>query len=163
MTASDIAAWWGAGIATIVLVWDIYKWATSGARLVIRTQPNMQEAGDQSEAKNVLIEVVNRGDKLTTLTHLAFYNYKTIFHRLVRRRHPHAGVVPRPGGPGLPFELEPGKRWVGLVEQEAVFDQHKDGLVFAVIAHSGSSREQLHPVRRPDSSNKRFRSWLRTI
>lgn len=148
MTASDIAAWWGAGIATIVLGWDIYKWTTSGPRLAVKVQPNMQETGDPSETKNILVEVVNRGDKLTTLTHLAFYSYKTILHRLARRRNAHVGLVPRPGGPGLPFELEPGKRWVGLVEQDAVFSQHKDGLIFAVIVHSGSNSEQLYPVKR---------------
>jgi hypothetical protein len=149
MEASDIAAWWGAGLATIVLGWDIYKWFTSGARLFVKVQPNMQEVGDPRETKNILVEVVNRGDKLTTLTHLAFYSYKNRFYRLIRRRNPHVGIVPRPGGPGLPFELEPGKRWAGLVEQDAVFAEHKDGLVFAVIVHSGSSKELLFPVTRP--------------
>ncbi|UJJ51997.1 MULTISPECIES: hypothetical protein [Rhodanobacter] len=150
MTASDIAAWWGASIATAVLGWDIYKWATSGKRLSVRAQPNMQEAGDRSDTKNILVEVINRGGKLTTLTHLAFYSYKSIFHRLARKRNQHVGLVPRPGGgQGLPYELEPGKRWCGLVEQAAVFAEHQSGLVYAVIVHSGSNRELLIPVRRP--------------
>lgn len=149
MTASDIAAWWGAGVATTVLGWDIYKWVISGPRLTVKAQPNMQETGDPHETKNILVEVVNRGDKLTTLTHLAFYSYKTIFHRLARRRNPRVGIAPHPGGSGLPFELEPGKRWIGLVEQNGVFAEHKDGLVYAVVVHSGSNKEQLYPVKRP--------------
>ncbi len=149
MTASDIAAWWGASIATAVLGWDIYKWAISGKHLSVRVQPNMQLAGEQSGTKNILVEVVNRGGKLTTLTHLAFYSYKSIFHRLLRKRNKHIGIVPYPGGQGLPYELEAGKRWNGLVEQDAVFAEHRDGLVYAVIAHSGSNRELLTPVKRP--------------
>jgi hypothetical protein len=148
MTPSDIAAWWGAGIATIVLGWDIYKWVTTGVRLVVKAQPNMQESGDSSETKKILVEVVNRGDKLTTLTHLAFYSYKTAFHRLARRSSS-VGFVAHPGGIGLPFELEPGKVWLGLVNQNTVFSQHKDKYIFAVIIHSGSNKELLCRVRHP--------------
>jgi len=150
MTASDIAAWWGASVATALLGWDVYKWATSGRRLSVRAQCNMQEAGDKSGTKNIFVEVVNRGGKLTTLTHLAFYSYKSIFHRIVRKQNSHIGLVPNPGGPGLPYELEPGKRWCGLVDQAAVFAEHKKGLVYAVICHSGSNRDVLIPVTRPD-------------
>jgi hypothetical protein len=149
MKVSDFAAWWGAGVATIVLGWDIYKWVISGPRLVIKTQPDMQEVGDLHETKNILVTVVNRGGKLTTLTHLGFYSSKTIFHRLVRRRNPRVGLVPSPGGLGLPFELAPGKCWAGLVAQDAVFALHENGLIFAVVVHSGSNKEQLYPVRRP--------------
>ena len=149
MTASEIAAWWGAAVATAVLGWDVYKWATTGPRLVVKATPNMQDPSDPTETKNIFVEVVNRGDRLTTITHLGFYSYKTIFHRLARRRNPAVGLIPRPAGPGLPFELEPGKRWAGLADQAGVFGQHSDGLVFAVIVHSGSSRELLCPVRRP--------------
>jgi hypothetical protein len=149
MTASDIAAWWGAALASIVLAWDIYKWMTSGPRLVLNAKPNFQMVGDTSEKKHVFVEVVNRGDQLTTLTHLAFYNYKTIIHRILRRRHNHVVIIPMPSGQGLPFELDPGKRWVGVVEQDELFSHHKDGLIFAVIVHSGSNRDSICRVKRP--------------
>ena len=148
MTASEIAAWWGAAIATAVLGWDIYKWARSGPRLTVKALPNMQLLEDRTEAKNILVEVVNRGNQLTTLTHLAFYNYKSIFHRMFRRRNAGVGLVPQPGGQGLPFELEPGKRWVGLVVQNKVFEFHDTGLVFAAIVHSGSNKDSLCQVQR---------------
>jgi hypothetical protein len=48
MTSTEIAAWWGAIIASIVLLWDIYKWKTRGPKLVMRLSPNIQVWGDPS-------------------------------------------------------------------------------------------------------------------
>jgi len=149
MTASDVAAWWGAGVATLVLGWDIYKWATAGARLILKTSTNMQLVGDSTEALHIFVEVVNRGDRPATITHLAFYSYKSLFRRIARRRNGHVAIVPQPGGSGLPFELGPGQRWVGITEQDAVFAQHPDELVYAVVSHSGSNKESLCRVQRP--------------
>jgi len=49
--ASDFAAWWGAILATVVLLWDIFKWRATRVRLRITAQPNMQtvtRAGKQT-------------------------------------------------------------------------------------------------------------------
>jgi hypothetical protein len=27
-SVSDVAAWWGAVLATVVFAWDVYKWAS---------------------------------------------------------------------------------------------------------------------------------------
>lgn len=142
MTASVIAAWWGAVIATVVLAWDIFKWARSGARLKVRVTPNMQVAGDSSQQKLVHVEVVNRGDRVTTITHWAFYEFASTLHRL-RRKRKSQGIVPYPEGPALPFELEPGKRWAATVAQEGLFSHFTGGQVFCVIVHSASDKEAL--------------------
>lgn len=147
MTASEIAAWWGAGLATLVLAWDIYKWKTSGARLSVKVVPGMQMAGGQNEAFHILIEVVNRGDRLTTLTHLAVYQYASAFDRL-RRKRKASLLVPKPGGNGLPHELEPGKRWTGLIDQSGLIRQLEgDGRhLHVAVVHSSSSRDHLVPL-----------------
>jgi len=143
MNISDIAAWWGAALASLVFGWDIYKWKTSGSRLAVKAVPNMQLVGDPDRKKSIFVEVVNRGDKLTTITHMAFYSYSSFWHRLFRRRKSQ-GLVPNPGGgAGLPFELDPGKRWTGMVDQQSVLSESKGGMVFVAIIHSGSRREVL--------------------
>jgi hypothetical protein len=148
MKASDVAAWWGAGVATLVFAWDIYKWRTSGPKLAMKVLPNMQELGDPKKTKLISVEVANRGDRPTTLTHLGFYGYRSLLRRLLRRREATCGLVPIPGGgPGLPFHLAPGSRWSGLAEQDAVAANHQEPYVYAVIFHSGSSREALCRVK----------------
>lgn len=41
-TISDYAAWWGAVIATLALIWNIVIAARSGARVKVRVSPNMK-------------------------------------------------------------------------------------------------------------------------
>jgi hypothetical protein len=142
MTASEIAAWWGAVIATVVLAWDIFKWARSGVRLKVRAIPNMQVAGDATEKKLVHVEVVNRGDRTTTITHWAFYEFASTLIRL-RRKRKSAGIVPYPEGPPLPFELAPGRRWAATVEQDGLFPLFSGSQVYCVIIHSGSDKEAM--------------------
>jgi hypothetical protein len=142
MTASEVAAWWGAVIATVVLVWDIFKWARAGVRLKVHAVPNMQVAGDATETKLVHIEVVNRGDKTTTITHLAFYEFASTLDRL-RGKRKAAGIVPYPEGPQLPYELAPGKRWAATVRQAGLFPHFSGGQVYCVIIHSGRDKEVL--------------------
>ncbi|HEY0197067.1 MAG TPA: hypothetical protein VGC19_00830 [Rhodanobacter sp.] len=142
MTASEIAAWWGAVIATAVFAWDIFKWLQSGVRLKVRAIPNMQIAGDSSEKKLVLVEVVNRGDKATTITHWALYEFASTFNRL-RRKRKAQGLVPHPDGPTLPYELAPGQRRAATVVQAGVLTHFSDGQIFCAIIHTGSDREAL--------------------
>ena len=142
MTASDIAAWWGAALATVVFLWDIYKWATSGPRLVVRAFPNMVSAGSYWEAQgqlSIFVEAINRGDKLTTLTNIAVFAYRSRLHRLFRKKA-HTLLPPNPG---IPHELDPGKRWTAMLEQDALRER-APGCVFHLhIGHSGSNRPIL--------------------
>lgn len=67
MSASDVAAWWGAVIATLVLVWDVFKWRKSRFSIKVSASPNMSPLnapeGKLEDDKNIFVEVVNRGDK----------------------------------------------------------------------------------------------------
>ena len=63
MTVSDWAAWWGAGVATLVAAWEVYKWFTSGAKLLIKV-----EQEKQNNPFSTRVFVTNDGDRPTTLT-----------------------------------------------------------------------------------------------
>lgn len=152
MTASDAAAWWGAILATVVLAWDVYKWRQSRADLGVSASPNMQPVeqlkGSDGAEKYIFVEAVNNSDRTTTLTHLVVKHYKTFFAR-VRRKPSMQAVVIRPGGSqGLPYELGPGKRWTGLIDQA---DLEKklggSGHLFCGVLHSGSKKPVLVRAR----------------
>ncbi|TCT43652.1 hypothetical protein EDB29_101459 [Vibrio crassostreae] len=80
MDTSNIVAWWGAVVATLVLGWDVLKWLKSGAkiktRLVLRVQYSDSEPIRQAQTENGLvsiyetythIEVINVGSVPTTV------------------------------------------------------------------------------------------------
>lgn len=109
MNASDLAAWWGATLATLVFGWDVYKWKTSGSRLALSVATDMQLAGAPAERLHLFVEVVNRRERLTALTHLAIYQFASKWQR-IRHKSKAAALAANPdGGPGVPFELAPGK------------------------------------------------------
>lgn len=49
MDGTDIAAWWGAITATVVLCWDVYKWIMSGARVRIEVRSGVSITGDENK------------------------------------------------------------------------------------------------------------------
>ena len=120
---SDIAAWWGAIIATTVLLWDVFKWRATRAHLWLTAQSNMRtvtSAGKLADDLNIFLEAVNNGDKTTTITHVVVRYYPNTWDRL-RGKTSMRGLVTIPRGTQpLPFELRPGHRWVGLIDQKDV-------------------------------------------
>src|SRR6266436_6542276 len=82
--STEIAAWWGAILATVVFVWDIIKWRLAGPRLRLTIRSGMKTANvPEYEGKTLLLaQVVNYGDRPTTITHLAFSYYRNAWNRL---------------------------------------------------------------------------------
>ena len=152
MTASDWAAWWGAVIATVVLAWDAYKWNKSRSNIRVSASPNMQSLneliGRLEDDKYIFVEVVNNGNKGTTITHLVVKHYNNRFDWL-RRKPSLEGLVPRPGGyQPLPYELESGKRWTAMMDQKDLEEKMKlGGILYCGIYHSASKKPKLVRVR----------------
>jgi HJR/Mrr/RecB family endonuclease len=71
---TEIVAWWGAVLATIVFLWDIYKWRTAGRKLRVSVQSGMKSINmPQFEGKTLIhVNVSNYGDRPTTITNLGY-------------------------------------------------------------------------------------------
>ena len=72
-STTDIVAWWGAIIATVVFAWDIYKWKTSGAkiRLLVSSGMSLYGGGVKDENTYITFRVTNVEDRPTTITTIA--------------------------------------------------------------------------------------------
>lgn len=143
MDVSQAAAWWGAVVATLVLVWDVYKWRKSRASVRVTASPNMQTLnqleGRLGDDKNICVEVVNQGDRLTTITHLVIKHYKNLWERILNKPSTQ-GLILNPIGE-IPHELEPGKRWVGLIDQRDIEEkQGIGGFLYCGVAHTSSKK-----------------------
>jgi hypothetical protein len=154
VSATELAAWWGAGTGTLVLAWDVFKWFKSGARLRVTAIPNMQflpsGGGLLNDKKLVAVEVANVGDNKTTLTHIVVMHYKTIFHKTFRRKPIAQFIVVIPiSDQIIPYQLGPGERWAGAIDQnEEQEKMMKKGALYVGACHSSSPNPVLVRVRR---------------
>jgi hypothetical protein len=151
MKITDIAAWWGAFIATSLLLWDVYKWKRSGPIISVSASPNMHSYGRVSNALEekafITVEATNTGDRKTTLTHLVVFHYTSIFQKL-RMKHDTAMFVPNPRfSQPMPYVLEAGERWLGGIEQnDELEEMSRNGYLFCGVYHSSRKKAVLQRV-----------------
>lgn len=151
VTASELAAWWGAGTATLVLVWDVVKWRRSGPQLQISANPHMKTIaalpGALPNARYVLVKVVNNGDRRTTLTHFCGAHFPRRL-RLPREKPDLQFVVPTNKffGAELPHELEPGSYWQGGILENQL-EEKPTGRWYVGVVHSAAKHQLRCRVR----------------
>lgn len=150
MNAEAVAAWWGAIVSTILGVWEIVRWARSGARLRVRLASNMQHfvPGVGFNPKlHVSISISNVGDASTTITHLVACSYQNWWKWL--RKNPTAQGVIEPGPSSVyPHVLEPGTRWSAWVPQEIFQEMLVKGPIVRVgVVHSMSESPATERLR----------------
>ncbi len=122
MEPSEIAAWWGASVATIVLCWDIYKWLKEGPKIVMSMSPNMKVIGDPEREGITWVSVTisNTGTRPTTLKNIGMEYYENLFDR-IRKKTSTAAIFPNASTSfPLPRVIKPGEEWNGLIPQERV-------------------------------------------
>jgi hypothetical protein len=143
MSTTQIVAWWGAILATVVFIWDIYKWAATGPRLVLTVKVDMKVLGDaeMEDSTYIISEVANVGDRATTLTLMAFEWYRKWWQRLLRKPVKQF-FVKNPGRhSSFPHKLDVGDTWNGFARQDE--EQSKlmrEGYLYCAVYCSSQKR-----------------------
>jgi hypothetical protein len=146
LTVTDILALWGAILSTTVLVWDIAKWRMAGPKLQLTVNFDMKSVGIPQYEGKILITayVVNNGDRSTTITHMAFAHYKSLWDFLRNKTDKNLLVMNPNTDLRLPYELKPGRMWDGIAFQDNVMHEcHGPGYLACQIFHTHRNR----PVR----------------
>lgn len=149
---TNIAAWWGAVIATFLIIWDIYKWKHSGSIINVTASPNMKTFGKipnhLGNNKYISVEVTNTGTRKTTITHLISSHYKSLIFKLIKKADKNYVVLePAFLAPRLPHILEPGERWLGGIEQNNELEElSRNGFLYCGIHHSSSKKPVMQRV-----------------
>lgn len=147
MDKTEIAAWWGAVVATAVLLWDVYKWLAAGPRLRVDAWTGRVALGMPEYRGKALIQfdVSNIGDRSTTITNAGLLYYGGLLSAL-RGRPDWAAVIAMPSSAQpLPFELRPGAAWTGLGEQTAELERlARSGRLYAAMHFS----HRRKPIKR---------------
>ena len=143
MSASELAAWWGAVVATLALLWNIIRAIRSGARVRVRASPNMSiSPNDPATDGKLFISVtaVNKGNAPTTITTFCGYHYRNFWARLRRKGQ---GFFFNPTGSlgqSVPHVLGPGEQWSNMAAQEGMLEKFDSGAVFIGVIHNQRRR-----------------------
>lgn len=138
-TASDYAAWWGATIATLALVWNIVVAIRTGARIKVKVIPNINVYPIQPPTNDntyVSVTAVNHGNSPTTITHFSGY-YASDLWSLIRGKKQQfvINASPETGKP-VPYVLGPGQEWSGLADQDDLLNKSKGGYLYLGVYHN---------------------------
>ncbi len=140
LSASEYAAWWGAIIATLTLVWGVIVTIRSGARVYVTATPNMRIYPTQpttGESLYISVKAVNRGTSPTTITHLLGYYAPTVLDSIRKQKRQHF-VIPAYEicGNIIPYVLKPGEEWGNLVKQENFEEEISCKYLYVGVQHN---------------------------
>lgn len=141
-----VVAWWGAILSTIVFLWDIYKYRHAGPKLRVGVNANMVMAPSTDKRTFVVTEVVNFGDRPTTLTNLciAYFDKRWSWSHFRNRATKNAVVLSPSTAQPFPWELKAGNMWRGMTAQTPELESWaKKGVVYFDVYHS----HQRKPIR----------------
>lgn len=81
LSPSDYAAWWGAFMATVIGLWDVYKWWRDRPGFIVKVDcPSERDLEKSGNFLSVEIEVIN-GQSPLTIRQISLRHYKSIWHR----------------------------------------------------------------------------------
>ncbi len=159
---NDYAAWWGAVIATLVLILNVITLLLSGPRIRVRASPNMQIFPQNTtigENKTyILITVTNRGNSATTLTHFHGY-YANNLWNLLRKKKRIRFVLPVNLllGKVIPYVFASGEEWSNMVEQSDIQKDLGNGYLYIGVSHSQNNRPTYVRVRLNSQQSRKLR------
>jgi hypothetical protein len=146
-SASDYAAWWGAIIASLALLWNVIVAVRAGAKMEISVTPNMEmyPPNPGQEGKTyIFLKAVNTGTSPTTITHFHGYQANSRMEYFRKKHRPF--IVGNNGYyKQLPVKLGPGEEWMGIVEQDEEFINGE--LLYIGIIHNQKKKPIFKQVK----------------
>lgn len=157
-TGTTIAAWWGAGVATLLLVWDVVKWKRSGPRIRWTVCMNVQFTDYNAKAAEgnwIAMEASNIGDRPTTLQNVYLFHYSNWWDR-IRKKRKTAYFLARPQYTHRPpHKLSPGESWTcRFKENSQLLDLAAKGHLMFCLQHSGARRPVVSRALPTNDSNE---------
>lgn len=156
-----VVAVYAAIVSTIVLIWDIYKYRWDVYKYRKSNQPEIaheilmprkqHELGIKVDG--IAIKIKNIGTLSTTLTVFGYQNFEGFYEKILV--DPKVGynrriLITEGINGSLPYLLNPGEEWVGVLPGNPWFEMEKDITAFTVWVfyyHTLSSSPVHIPLR----------------
>jgi hypothetical protein len=150
MKTETFIAIYAAVLSTVVATLQIHKYLTSGVKLYLSLIADgmVVTPGVGVEEKNLIIlTVINRGDAPTMITNMILWECESLWQRW-RSRPKASYVISSPQHLGypqnVPGDLEPSKRWSGIIRQrEDLIPNIRNGKFYVGITASHRNRPYL--------------------
>jgi hypothetical protein len=153
-----VAAWWGALIATIVLLFDFYKWVRSGPRIICESNYGwkIMMEGTQDDNEYIYFTVTNTGDRPTTITHQAALYWPTRINKAFCKSKNQFFIKGGLHGFGnVPTIIRPGEIWIGLarIGEDLKGLMNNGGYLYLSLRFSHYRRSLLFEVVKGGAKN----------
>lgn len=142
----DLIAVYAAILSTVIGIWEFIKWRGRNAIKMMCTA-NMLFLPSQDKQKYIVVKVINRGDRPTTITHLLGYYWKNRFDRVLdrKKRRASAFIV---NSDNVPKVIQPGEEWMGqAIQNDEMEKMATEGYLYMGIIHSMGNKEILQRVK----------------
>lgn len=149
----DPIAVYAAILSTVIAAWEFIKWRERNA-IKITCTPNMLFFPSRDKQKYVVVKVINRGDRPTTITHMLGYYWKNRLDRFFDRRKKKvtAFVV---NSDNVPKVIQPGEEWMGqALQNNEIEKMASEGYLYMGVIHSMGNKEVLRRVKITAVANK---------
>jgi hypothetical protein len=149
----DPIAMYAAVLSTVIAVWEFIKWRGRNAIKMMCT-PNMLFFPSRDKQKYIVVKVINRGDRPTTITHMLGYHWKSRLERLLdrKKRKANAFIV---NSDNVPKVIQPGEEWMGQALQNSEIEKMaSEGCLYMGVIHSMGNKEILRRVKIQPLANK---------
>lgn len=148
MSPSDYAAWWGAGLATGAIIWDVIKWRKARTRIKIEIIPNIGRFypnSNMDETAKILVKIINGGEQTTTVMKVELISYQSRFESIFRKSK-NQQIAP---AKDCPQELLPGRILDFTVETYLSDLYQPSAHIFVSVHHSTSTKPVLAKLSLP--------------
>jgi len=158
MNASDYAAWYAAIVATLVFVWDLFKWKKGGPQIKAEAHSGWKSFGisELEDDSLTVVKATNIGDRPTTIGSFGMYWYPEGVS--VKDKTKRKAFVIKSGLAGLgvvPKKIEPGDVWQGFAKENEQFNKMlAEGTVYIALGFSHTDEELLVEVTANNAVNK---------
>ncbi len=159
-SADSLAAWvaaYAALVATGALFLEVRRWFESGTHINVTYMVDaMVVPRDHADTLYIAVTVANRGDTATTITHLAFQAYTSIWSRL-RGKASKSFIANNPSqAQPIPCFIEPGGRWIGMcIQNEEINELLESGILWVEVYATHSNKPtSVRLKRRPKPSGE---------
>lgn len=147
----NVVAIYAAIVSTIVFLWELYKWFTSGPKLKLHITLSVQVRKiSRVDQPLVMLEVSNIGDRPTTISSVFFIGYDNWFKRFVGKPSLQAIVnyghddYPKLLIPQLPKKLEVGDTFNHVcLQDEFVISNSTKKLFYLGVSHAFAKKPHL--------------------
>lgn len=139
----DFIALYAAILSTIITVWEWRKWKNRN-KIKLQISPNMKTFPIEDGKEYILLRVSNKGETMTTITHVVAYYWPSRKDKLLKRNK----ITMIINEPNIPKTMQVGDTFMfQAVQNKTIEERAKEGFLYFGVVHSMSDNEVIQRLK----------------